>query len=98
MPRGDIVLARTALGQPIVRRVWQVSDTEVHVAHEDYYVRWEQYKVDPWTFALERSNVFQHDEALFQALERAYARVRQKAGGAEAEMERLWKTARPYGG
>lgn len=98
MPRGDIVLARTKTGQPIVRRVWQEDGDEVQIAHEDYYVRWTKYKVDPWVFSLKRGNVFQDDEELFQSLERAFAQKRQGDAKAEAELERLWKTAKPYGG
>lgn len=98
MPRGDIVLARTKTGQPIVRRVWQEDGDEVQIVHEDYYVRWTKYKVDPWVFSLKRGNVFQGNEQLFQSLEQAFARKRQGDTKADAELERLWKTAEPYGG
>lgn len=98
MPRGDIVLARTSTGEPIVRRVWQEDKDQVQVVHEDYYVRWSKYKVAPWVFTLKRQNIFRHDERLFHALEQAFVSKRTGKAGADAELERLWKSANPYVG
>ncbi|MBM3946115.1 MAG: hypothetical protein FJ315_01785 [SAR202 cluster bacterium] len=98
MPRGEVVLARTKTGEPIVRRIWQTDKDEVQIVHEDYYVRWTRYKVDPWVFALKRADVFTLDEPLFHTLEEAFSKKRQGVAGADAELERLWKAAKPYQG
>ncbi|MSP78239.1 MAG: S24 family peptidase [Dehalococcoidia bacterium] len=97
MPRGDIVLAKASGGEPIVRRVWVEEGGKIAVAHEDYYKRWQQQRVEPWTFAIDKADVFKHDDRLFQALEAAYKQKRKGDAAGDGQLTKLWSQAKPYG-
>ena len=90
MAKGDVVLARASGGQPIVRRVWEVESGQILVTLEDYYKRWQNQKVAPWTFGLEKTNVFKHDAKLFEQLEAAFHAKHKD------QLDKLWAQAKHY--
>ena len=96
MAKGDVVLAKASSGEPIVRRVWAEEADKIVIVHEDYYNRALQQNVAPWTYAVEKTNVFKQDEKLFKELETAYQQKRKGNTASAAQLDKLWTQAKPY--
>ncbi len=96
MPRGDIVLIRSKLGDPGVRRIWDDSKDRPFVCHEEYWVRWERHALEPVCWQVGRDQVYQYDAALAAELEDACEASRRGESGAADRLEALWKRAQPW--
>lgn len=95
MQKGDIVLIKSALGEPGVRRVWDPAPERPYVCLEDYWTRWQTNQVEPICWQVSKSQIFQVDEKLAIQLEAAFAAQRRGDAQAGALVEKLWSQAKP---
>lgn len=89
MRKGDTVLVRTFLNQPIVRRVWAVHGDMVKICTDEMFVEWESKGKQPLAAEVSRDQVYQLDGALFERM-KAYDGVIDEEPD---ELARLWEQA-----
>ena len=95
MKKGDIVLVRASRNEPGVRRIWDPAPERPYVCLEDYWNRWQLNGIDPVCPQMDRSQLFQYEAHLAQALEEASRDAVRGDKAAAAKLEALWKQAKP---
>ena len=98
MAIGDLVLIRSAQGQPGVRRIWKDEGARPFVCHDDYWQRWLALQVEPVCWQIDRAQIYQPDQSLTEKLEEAFAAWRGGDVPAQEKLQTLWAQARPYKG
>lgn len=96
MAKGDLVLIRSAQGQPGLRRIWKDDVERPFVCHEDYWKRWEALQVEPVCWQVGKEQLYRADEALAAELETVFAAGRNGDAQATMRLNALWTKARRY--
>ena len=68
MQRGDQVMVRTFLNQPLQRRVWEAGVDLVVLCTEDSFIRWEAGGVEPIGSPVAEDMIFAMDQGLFDEM------------------------------
>jgi len=95
MPIGDIVMVRTFLNQPIVRRVLNEDGKTVKICREKVFFALNQEKGAKCRgTAVSRDNVFKWDKTLLEEM----VKFDKELDSKPVELTILWKKAVPYCG
>ncbi len=92
MNRGEVVMVRSFLSQPIVRRLWSEDNNLAHICREEEYQRWEQGGESPHCTEILKDTIFKYDATLYKDMKRFDPIVE----ALPAELTYLWQKAEHF--
>lgn len=92
MPKGDLVMVKTFLNQPIMRRMLREDDRTVIVCRDEFFSAVQGENSELQGTAILRDKVFKRDENLFNEM----LELDEQMGRALPQLMKLWEQAVPY--
>lgn len=68
MDRGQRVILRSTLNQPVIRRVWSSHNGVVVICREETFADWKTMKIEPRGIEVRQEDVFEYDRELFEQM------------------------------
>jgi len=92
MNKGDEVIVKSFLNQPVVRRLWCERDDLASICREEAYQRWQRTGEEPLCSEIGKTFIFKYDSDLYKEMTRFDAIIE----ALPAELDYLWQKAQHY--